>query len=99
MQEQYPDNTIRVFCDALATGVWSEYGSIEPEELGLTPQTIQLLKVWQGWYDQAPCFDDDDGIPLGPEFEQLGKLIYELIKQQLPNHNVVYLGGFDGPQD
>lgn len=82
-------NTIRLMCDYCATGIWGPEGSLEYDDLPtLTPDTIQLLQLWQKWFDEGPS--DEDWEPAKhAEWYMLQSLILFRLQRELPNYRVI----------
>lgn len=82
-------NTIRLMCDYCATGLWSNEGSLDYDQLPtLTPDTIQLLQMWQRWFDEQDIFEEWNPIVLA-EWYMLRSLIHFRLQRELPDHHVI----------
>lgn len=82
-------NTIRLMCDYCATGIWGLEGCLEYEDLPtLTPDTIQLLKLWQKWFNEEPCDVEWEPAKLA-EWHMLQSLIFFRLQRELPEYRVI----------
>lgn len=81
--------TIRLMCDYCATGLWGLEGSLEYDDLPtLTPDTIQLLQLWQKWFDEQDSHEEWNPTVLA-DWHMLRSLIYFRLQRELPDHSVI----------
>lgn len=73
----------RLMCDYMATGLWGDVGCIEYDEmpaLGISEDTITLLKMWQRLYEDCPSDE-----PWAPERRIEWTMLAGLIQAKMTN--------------
>lgn len=91
----YDDVTyVKVMAEYCSSGLWNEHGANTCEdEYGLSPELLERLDKWQGWYDRdnkSYCTEPDEDTFPYEAFAKEGEMIARHIKAANPTWTVMY---------